>query len=402
MPNIKISTEHTLTGLITLHRDRSLERRKGGDGHGSSGHGGSSDGSHGDSSDSTAHGGTGGRSGSTVPAAFKSSPASKPFSLVAGGAIKGSASAYSNGGGSRFKLSSETPFSGRQAGGGTRDDIYGTRIYGSGYPYGGTGSYIGGRPFPYVFYPVVISPYENYYGANEIYVLNDTQRTGGELSSVIIQPANTSISNTANTYRLIGDLPSVNAVYTALLASSPSCGIANSTITPFKPTLNTTAPTPEQVVQYYRASSFALSLDTYNNSASSLANMPTNTSMPLADTPLPTDLDPTFLACLNSTIGESVPLVDLSHKLNGGEIFGIVSSGVFLAGWLTLVILLCTGCCVLGKKVEVDDMMKGMKVEDDPGKTTSASERDAEYKLVGSEGFHDDVSKTEETVRWNY
>jgi hypothetical protein len=47
---------------------------------------------------------------------------------------------------------------------------------------------------------------------------------------------------------------------------------------------------PERVVQYYRASSFALSLDSYNNSASSPLNQSKdNNTAPavLADTPLP-------------------------------------------------------------------------------------------------------------------
>ncbi|TDL21056.1 hypothetical protein BD410DRAFT_724799 [Rickenella mellea] len=299
-----------------------------------------------------------GHSGGTVPAAFKNSPAYHSFPFGAGSGIKGDAIPYSKGGGKRFTLSSQTPFSGREAGGGTRDEIYGSRTYGSGYPYGVTGNYIGGRPFPFIFYPIAISPYNNYYGANEIYVLNDTQRIGGALSSVIIQPTNASISITANTYRLIGDNSSVTAVYNAILASSPPCGITNSSITPFKTTVNTTAPTPEQVVQYYRASSFALSLDTYNNNGSSLANMPTNstsTSALLSDTPLPTDIDSAFLSCLNATIGESAPLVNPPHGLSGRTIAGAVVGSV--VGFAVL-LLLYRICCAGGSERKEEFKMR--------------------------------------------
>lgn len=102
-------------------------------------------------------------------------------------------------------------------------------------------------------------------------------------------------------------------------------------------TLDINAPSPEiypeQVVQWYRASSFALSLDTYNNSA---ASHPFDGD---ADTPLPTDVNIEFLNCLNTTIGKALPLVDYypsSHQLSTGAIVGAVISAI--AG---LVLLLC-------------------------------------------------------------
>jgi hypothetical protein len=47
------------------------------------------------------------------------------------------ASAWSAGGGPRMIIPSDsaTPFAGREYGGGERSHIYGTRLYGSGYPY---------------------------------------------------------------------------------------------------------------------------------------------------------------------------------------------------------------------------------------------------------------------------
>jgi hypothetical protein len=104
---------------------------------------------------------------------------------------------------------------------------------------------------------------------------------------------------------------------------------------------------PEQVVQWYRASSFALSLDGYNNTAALPANAPasnTSAAPSMPDTPLPAAVSGTFLACLNSTIAAAVPLVapPASAKLSPGVIAGIVIGsvvGVVLIG-------LALFCCV--------------------------------------------------------
>lgn len=63
-------------------------------------------------------------------------------------------------------------------------------------------------------------------------------------------------------------------------------------------------PKPESTVQYYRASSVALVLQGYNNTAalSEDANQ--------TQTALPSDVDSELLSCLNFTIGEAVPLID--------------------------------------------------------------------------------------------
>ncbi|KAJ6514272.1 hypothetical protein C8R47DRAFT_944715, partial [Mycena vitilis] len=61
---------------------------------------------------------------------------------------------------------------------------------------------------------------------------------------------------------------------------------------------------PEQVVQHYRASFAALTLDGYNDTA---IFAPENST---ADTPLPSGVDKNLFDCLNSTIGPAVPLVD--------------------------------------------------------------------------------------------
>lgn len=121
-------------------------------------------------------------------------------------------------------------------------------------------------------------------------------------------------NNTApllSAFNLIGDEESLRSVLDVLVSSG--CDVSNLTIVPYDLT-NTSQPQPESVVQYYRASSFALTLDGYNNTAASPANMPPdNSTAPpnVADTPIPTNhTDMNFLSCINGTIGDSVPILD--------------------------------------------------------------------------------------------
>jgi hypothetical protein len=98
---------------------------------------------------------------------------------------------------------------------------------------------------------------------------------------------------------------------------------------------------PEQAVQYYRASSFALTLDGYNNTASLASNQPpdNNTAPPvMADTPLPTSLNTTFLQCVNATTAFALPVVNAPHRLSPSDIaaivFGLLIGAVFFGlGW---------------------------------------------------------------------
>lgn len=71
---------------------------------------------------------------------------------------------------------------------------------------------------------------------------------------------------------------------------------------------NLTLLRPETIIQYYRASSVALSLDGYNNTAA-FSGHENDT-----DAPLPSWVDSTFLQCVNATIGEAVPLVAASQS----------------------------------------------------------------------------------------
>ncbi|TDL24751.1 hypothetical protein BD410DRAFT_785456 [Rickenella mellea] len=303
---------------------KTLVRRKGGGGHGgghgSSGHGSSS---HGSSGAAKSHGAS-----STY---YKSSYA-QPFHISYANTDVG---AYGDGKGKKFTLGRSTPFPGRLAGSGTRSQIYGTSRYGSGYPYGATGSYISGRPFPFIFYPIALTEYD-YYGSTEYRNVSATSRPGGLVVEAVIQPLN---DTSGVTYRIVGDNSSVAAVYAALATncSIKNPTIKNTTLAPFNPG---SYPLPEQVVQWYRASSFALSLDSYNNSAALLSSMPASTNqsaLPLSsDTPRPAGLNATFLTCLNSTIAASVPLRTVDG-FSGYAIAYLVFAS--LAGLLLLIVV---------------------------------------------------------------
>ena len=114
------------------------------------------------------------------------------------------------------------------------------------------------------------------------------------------------ISNSTNatTFRVLADNTTVTDLITAIQSNCTSNLSGSSSTTPsaYEDSL-TALPQPEQSIQYYRASSVALTLDGYNNTgALSTEGTP--------DTSLPSNIDTTLLDCLNQTIGAAAPLVD--------------------------------------------------------------------------------------------
>ena len=107
-------------------------------------------------------------------------------------------------------------------------------------------------------------------------------------------------SNTTNTtFHIVSDNSTVFSLIGSITAN---CTVAsNSSTSPVPFNGNATDPLPEQAVQYYRASSVALTLDGYNNTDALTGN---ETTPP----PLPSGIDNNLLNCLNATIGEAVPL----------------------------------------------------------------------------------------------
>jgi hypothetical protein len=116
----------------------------------------------------------------------------------------------------------------------------------------------------------------------------------------------TFISGSSNTtFHFLAD----NSTVTSLISSvdtncSSSLSNSSSTSAIAYDSNAANAPSPGQVIQYYRASSVALTLDGYNNSAT----FSDNDNAP--NTPLPSNIDTKLMDCLNQTIGIAVPLID--------------------------------------------------------------------------------------------
>jgi len=111
-----------------------------------------------------------------------------------------------------------------------------------------------------------------------------------------------SSSSQNTTFRIVADNTTVSSLLVNIVANCSSDITSPSTITPSAFNDSLASPKPEQTVQYYRASTVALTLDGYNNTGGLEANG-------TPDTPLPTNIDTYLLNCLNTTIGEAVPLI---------------------------------------------------------------------------------------------
>jgi len=219
--------------------------------------------------------------------------------VYSGGGFK-SATAYGAGGGHVLVIPAGEFFAGRLAGGGMRSEIYGNRGYGSGYP-GISGRGTAGRGFPFFFWPLSwgnnVSASSDYLYNTEYGSFDNTTRPGG-----IMMTAAFSSSSQNTTFRIVADNVTISSLIVDIVANCSSDIASPLTITSATFNDSLASPKPEQTVQYYRASSVAMTLDGYNNTG---ALGPEGTS----DIPLPTNIDTNLLNCLNSTIGEAVPLI---------------------------------------------------------------------------------------------
>jgi hypothetical protein len=147
---------------------------------------------------------------------------------------------------------------------------------------------------------------------------SNSSRPGGQLQQAAF------VSGSSNsTFHVIADNTTVTSLISSI-GTNCSAMISNASSSPasFDPG-SANAPYPEQVIQYYRASSVALTLDGYNNSAT----FSDNDNSP--DTPLPVDVDTTLMDCLNQTIGAAVPLI------NGADgTWTSPSMGLFAIFWV--------------------------------------------------------------------
>ncbi|TFK70715.1 hypothetical protein BDN72DRAFT_794822 [Pluteus cervinus] len=297
--------------ISTRNPNRSfLGKRKGGGGGGKGGGGGSKGGGSSSSGKGGSSGSSKGSSGSG-----SSSGSSRPSSVSVGGGTSKTAHPYSFGGGPVVVIPSGSQFAGRQEGGANRNEVFGTKQFGSGYP-GLFGRGVGGRGFPFYYWPLAWAGVGAVgTGAASYAYLNSDEfspdgktRPGGQQATAYFLGSNPSDSTT---YRLISDNGTVSDLITDILGNCVNIiDPSRSSSSPSFYDNTTQSPRPEQVIQYYRASTAALTLDGYNNSAVFQSGLDANDTS--HDSLLPSSLNTTVLDCLNSTIGTAIPLVDAS------------------------------------------------------------------------------------------
>ncbi|KAI0037979.1 hypothetical protein FA95DRAFT_1578473 [Auriscalpium vulgare] len=239
------------------------------------------------------------------------------------------ASAYGDGGGKPEEIPAGQPFAGRMAGGGKRSEIYGTSVYGSGYPGVDDSRGVYGLDFPFYFWPVVFTGTQGaayLYDSDEVLASkygqpNNPSRPGGPLAQAQFYS-----SFTNSTFHLVADRATVTSLirtlsYSLFFNCLGLFDASNSSSAALPFDSNGTDPRPEQAVKFYRASSVVLTLDGYNNTAA----LGSDTIAP--PSPLPSDVDTVLLSCLNNTIGQRVPLMDAGVRLGAnqeGSTFAVV------------------------------------------------------------------------------
>jgi hypothetical protein len=231
---------------------------------------------------------------------------------------------------------SNHPFAGREFGSSGRGTLKGTQIFGSGYPYGNTdNSTIAGQPFPYGLWPIYWG--DNITGSDEYGAALGGLRPGGQLVTIPLK-TQTQYYNVTDeeTYYLIGDRDSVLFMMISLVTS---CHVTPAWPSKFNPGSPNSTVKIESVIQYYRASSFALVYLQYNNTAA-LGNRNTEST---ESTPLPdVVVYSSFRHCIDDVIMDALAIMDQASdegSLGGilGPIFGTLGIPILLGlGYLFL------------------------------------------------------------------
>jgi hypothetical protein len=263
-------------------------------------------------------------------------------------------SAWSGGGGAIWNLEDTKgyPFAGRPYGSGDRHTIYGSRAYGSGYPQWNyrvsNPESVTGRGFPYGAWPIPWAG--NYAGGGEYGAASvDILRPGGRMVQVPLKSGTSHwniSSEDEETYWLIGDRDSTVSTMASMVvwchaqpiwpeafdSAEDAVGVAGNA------TGQGVKFHPGNVLQYYRASTFALAHPEYNNT---YAHHPLNTSTQLThdqSTPLSDIVSYSpWLHCINETISKALPILDAPPPQPGLPKIAIFF--IILAGLLALMFM---------------------------------------------------------------
>ncbi|KAI0069513.1 hypothetical protein K474DRAFT_1702573 [Panus rudis PR-1116 ss-1] len=274
-----------------------ITQRGRGGGRGGGKSGGSRSGGSGKSGSSSSSGSssTSGSKGGGASAGSGSSVGGRTTSSLSGSSPRSGStvSTYNRGGGSKTTIPSGQPFAGRDAGGGIRDQVFGSRTYGSGYPdtYSAPGRGVGGLGFPFFFWPLAWGGGLGYGAAylhtHEYGDPDNSSRPGGPMTTSAFVSASSN-----STFHLLSDNTTVTDLIPAIVSNCTQFNLnanaSSSSPSPYNSS-DPFQPRPEQVIQYFRGSSVALTLDGYNDTTALLDNP----SGP--DVPIPSWVDGTLM-----------------------------------------------------------------------------------------------------------
>ncbi|KAF9531714.1 hypothetical protein CPB83DRAFT_82194 [Crepidotus variabilis] len=244
------------------------------------------------------------------------------------------------------------PFAGREAGGGKRSEITGTKTYGSESLGEARGT--AGRDLPYVFWPIAwpvgvgssVAGAAYLSGGGEYGEADNSTRPGGALAYATFPASNSTtfriLSDNTTILSLIEDVnidcsqyftlyTNTSFTYPYALSRNASEG-ATPFVIPY--TFNNISgpanPQPEQVIQYFRGSTIALTLDAYNNSAT----YATGNSLLQVDSSLPkfNGGEQQIYDCIAKAIRSAAPLMNSSNRLRVSSL----NFGTFGLAWIII------------------------------------------------------------------
>ncbi|CAG7851163.1 SubName: Full=Uncharacterized protein {ECO:0000313/EMBL:CCA75114.1} [Serendipita indica DSM 11827] len=225
---------------------------------------------------------------------------------------------WGRGGGDAWTIADDShhPFVGREFGGAKRRDIRGSNAFGSGYTYGVKDkSVVSGRAFPFGTWPLYWA--DNFMNSTtECGPHLDAVRPGGHLSIVTLSSTKgQSYSSHDEVYYAIGDSQSLLAI---LVSYVTWCHANLAWPTRFDPLAPNATVKMENVLQYYRASSFALASLSFTNPQAR------NVSYDGAYT-IPDSIKHSgFWQCLDSTTASALPIMNTTWKVSPAYIVIIV------------------------------------------------------------------------------
>ncbi|KAG8807525.1 hypothetical protein FRC19_006627 [Serendipita sp. 401] len=243
------------------------------------------------------------------------------------------------------------PFQGRTFGAAKRREIRGTAAFGSGYPYGVTDqTTLSGRPFPFGVWPLYWG--HNHMGADEYGPHLNAIRPGGLVVQVPLRTTTEHFNVTGDeAYYAVGDRESLLLL---MISYVTWCHVTPAWPSRFVPTSENSTVKLENVIQYFRASSFALATPAYNNA---FAWNSTSTSTEVSPLPEYTRYSP-FRQCIENVTTNALAIASDRYKVTSLEWFtfvmmvggwAICSISLFILGLLTYKLMPVRAC--LQKKI---------------------------------------------------